>query len=422
MDINNIYTQLTNIDIEQQMKIWDDRGKGYYGEYLLFCELYKSITGNGKILMNLNVPVNNSKTTEIDLILIHETGLYVFEIKHYKGTIYGKDTDASWTQYFRTVKNSTFKNPIKQNTYHIQALKNIFPETPIYSCIVFTNDDCDIRVINSNEKIDICNLRNIIVTLEDRFSKNINKFSIEDIDNIFSILSIFSQMKESISISGKEADFFSWVEPTISKLEEKKTELENAKSSLISQTDKLKKAKSKGIFLNIIIAIICIVISILCCNNVIKKNNLELAEFKQKFLHIDEIGNEYIDALDSYVDITNVSLSPLTDDAISFTSRISILNDTYGIALTEKSKYIVMTKTGKVFEYDVFGEHLRYYRYNNEIKKGYRDFLDLSKVQFYGISKINNIKYIKITGIELFKRDISSTIIKDNLEIELYSK
>ena len=105
MDINTIYTQLTNVDIERQKQIWDDRGKGYYGEYLLFCELYKSIAGSGKILMNLNVPIENNKTTELDLVLIHETGLYVFEVKHYKGTIYGKDTDPIWTQYFRTVRN-----------------------------------------------------------------------------------------------------------------------------------------------------------------------------------------------------------------------------------------------------------------------------------------------------------------------------
>lgn len=40
--------------------------------------------------MNLNIPIEDGKTTEIDLLMIHETGIYVFEIKHYKGTIYEK--------------------------------------------------------------------------------------------------------------------------------------------------------------------------------------------------------------------------------------------------------------------------------------------------------------------------------------------
>ena len=155
MDIKNIYKQLTNVDIEEQKRLWDERGKGYYGEYLVFCELYKKMAGNGKILMNLNIPTEKAGTTEIDLLLIHETGIYVFEIKHYKGTIYGDDKGAIWTQYFRTVKNNTFKNPILQNEYHIKAIKRLFPNIPVRSVIVFTSYECDVRVQNSNDNIDI---------------------------------------------------------------------------------------------------------------------------------------------------------------------------------------------------------------------------------------------------------------------------
>lgn len=422
MDIKTVYKQLTNVDIDKQKQIWDERGKGYYGEYLLFCELYKSITGNGKILMNLNIPVDNSKTTEIDLILVHETGLYVFEIKHYKGAIYGKSTDATWTQYFRTTKNNTFKNPIKQNQYHISALNKLFPDIPIHSCIVFTSFDCDIRVTNTNEEIDICQLRNVNKTLEYRFAKSENKFSMDEIDNIFTKLSVYSQMQKPITIDDTEADFFSWVQPIISALEDKKEEVIKEKNNWVENTKKLKKAKIKGIIFNIAIALVCVAISILVSFNIIQKNNNELEKFKQNFLHIDEIGNEYIDALNSYINVSNISLSPLSDDAVSFTARIAMANDTYGIALTENSKYIVMTTSGKVIEYNMFGEHLNYNRFSNMIGKGIREYGDLAKVQFYGISNIEDISYIKITGIELFKLEMSRPTIKESLEIELYSK
>lgn len=422
MDIKVIYEQLTNVNIEAQKKLWDERGKGYYGEYLLFCELYKSIIGNGKILMNLNVPVDNLKTTEIDLILIHETGIYVFEIKHYKGTIYGKDTDLYWTQYFRTVKNNTFKNPIEQNKYHIGALKKLFPEIPIYSCIVFTNCECDIRVTNFNKEIDICQLRSINRTLENRFAKSKNIFSIDDIDNIFKKLSVYSQMKDTVTINGEEADFLTWVQPIISSLEVSKKEFENEKNKWIENSIRLKKTKRKGLMFNIAMAVLCIVVSVFVCLGVIDDNNKELAEFKQKFLHVDEIDNEYIDALGSYVDISNVLLQPLSEDAVTFTARIAMTNDTYGIVLTENSKYIVMTNSGKIIEYNVFGEHLRYNRIGNMVGKGIRDYGDLSKVQFYGISNVEDISYVKITGVELFKLDVNRTVIKDELEIELYSK
>lgn len=415
MDIKSVYKQLTNVDIEQQKQIWDERGKGYYGEYLLFCELYKSITGNGKILMNLNVPVDESKTTEIDLILIHETGLYVFEIKHYKGTIYGKDTDMFWTQYFRTVKNSKFRNPMEQNKYHIKALNKLLPSVPIQSCIVFTSLDCDVRVDNSNEAVDVCEFHNISRILSNRFSKSVNKLSMGEIDSIFVELSQYSQMKEEIIIDSKEASFLSWVEPIISRLEQER-------QNLIASNKKLKKTAIKGIISNIAIAIACVIVSVNISLGVIQNNNNELKTFKQKFLHIDEIGNEYIDELNSYVEISNVSLLPLTDDAVSFTARISMANDIYGIALTEDSKYIVMTNSGQVFEYNVFGEHLQYYRISNVVEKVYYPSRDLAKAQFYGIANIDDVSYIKITGIELYKIDLSRTIIKEGLEIELYSK
>ena len=80
-----------------------------------------------------------------------------------------------------------------------------------------------------------------------------------------------------------------------------------------------------------------------------------------------------------------------------------------------------MDNNGKVYEYNVFGQHLKYNRYANKIGKGIREYGDLARIQFYGVNE-NDITYIKITNIELFKLDIRQTIIKDNLEIELYCK
>ena len=242
MDIREVYKQLTSVDIEQQKQIWDERGKGYYGEYLLFCKLYRSLTGNGKILMNLNVPVDATKTTEIDLVLVHETGLYVFEIKHYKGTIYGKDTDAYWTQFFRTVKNNSFKNPVMQNEYHISALKRLFPDIPMHSCIVFTSNECDNKVINSNENLDICYLDNCYSTINKRFAKSTKNYSMQEIDDIFNKLSAYSEMQEKAEIDGKEASFLEWINPGISELEKAKKELENEKQNLTGQIENNKKA------------------------------------------------------------------------------------------------------------------------------------------------------------------------------------
>ncbi len=97
-DIVKTYEALTSVDIRGQKLLWDERGKGYYGEYLLFTDLYQNVSGQCKILMNLRIPTAGGKTTEIDLVLIHESGLFVFEVKHFQGTILGKYSDTKWTQ------------------------------------------------------------------------------------------------------------------------------------------------------------------------------------------------------------------------------------------------------------------------------------------------------------------------------------
>lgn len=436
MDIENVYKQLTNVDIEKQKQLWDDRGKGYYGKFLVFYELYKNISGKCKILMNLNIPVEDEKTTEIDLILIHETGLYVLEVKHYKGTIYGKNTDSTWPQYFRTTKNSTFKNPMLQNEYHIKALRNIFKNIPIQSMIVFTNNNCDIKVKNTNPDIKLCQLYNLDRTLETIFNSSKNILSIQEIDDAFDKLSKYSQMQDIVLYDGKKESFISWLQPTIQKLEQEK-------ETLNTQILTNKKEKIRRTIINVVIIAVLILFSIIYTNqlktnyknelkniqqnyddklnNISADYNNQLESLKQNFKHVEEINNEYIKNLNEYFSASDVAINRLSNDAVTFTAKIKRENDVYGMALTEKSKYIVMTTNNKVFEYDVFGKNLSYSRIANVLGKGIRDYGTLAQAQFYGVSK-NEIEYIKLTNIELFKLDVARTIVKDNLELELYSK
>ena len=421
MDIKNTYTQLTNIDITKQQQLWDERGKGYYGEYLVFNELYKNIPGNCKILMNLEVPTENNKTTEIDLLMIHETGIYVFEIKHYKGTIYGKDTDNIWTQHFRTTKNSHFKNPILQNEYHIKAITKLLPDIPVYSIIVFTNNECTIKVENNNRNVTISTLQTIKNSLSKRFSNPNKLYSIEEIDYLFNILTKYSKMSEPVTINEETKNFNQWIEPTINSLKIKKLELEKEKY-LLNQEKKIYKKKTIIMIISFtIISLLCVVFSIIVINEIKNNYNNKLSKFKQNFQHIDEINNEYIKTLNEYVSITDITINNLASNAVTFKATLSMNNDLYGMKLTENSKYIVMTKSNKVYEYNVFGEHLRYNAYYNMIGKGIKTSRTLNEASFFGPNK-DEITYIKITEIELFKLDIQKTIVKDNLELELYKK
>ncbi|PFC06082.1 nuclease-related domain-containing protein, partial [Bacillus cereus] len=61
-------------------------------------------------------------TTQIDHIVIAETGVFVVETKNYEGWIYGNEKAARWTQgIFR--KKSSFQNTFRQNYKHIKAIE-----------------------------------------------------------------------------------------------------------------------------------------------------------------------------------------------------------------------------------------------------------------------------------------------------------
>ena len=57
--------------------VWD---KGALGEYYIYSSL-TPLPGSKRFLFNCYIPKPNGETTEIDVIMIHSSGIYVFESK-----------------------------------------------------------------------------------------------------------------------------------------------------------------------------------------------------------------------------------------------------------------------------------------------------------------------------------------------------
>lgn len=115
--------------------------KGLTGEYLTYRRLNK-IKGYKRFIFNFNVPLDNGKTTEIDIIMICETGIYVIESKNYSGLVLGNKDQDKWTEVLKNGQRYAFYNPIKQNNTHISALKHYLHDNSnyFYSIIVFSNE------------------------------------------------------------------------------------------------------------------------------------------------------------------------------------------------------------------------------------------------------------------------------------------
>lgn len=126
--------------------------KGRYGEYLTYRKLLKP-GGDKKFLFNIYIPKPDNTASEIDVLLIHESGLYVLESKNYSGWIFGMENQRYWTQTIprqkgRPPEKNRFYNPVLQNRGHIKALKSYLEDEslPVRSIIVFS-ERCELKKV-----------------------------------------------------------------------------------------------------------------------------------------------------------------------------------------------------------------------------------------------------------------------------------
>ncbi len=173
--------------------------KGRYGEYLTWKSLKSYEHDGGKFLFNCYLPAENGKTSEIDVILIHSSGIFVMESKNYSGWIFGKETDSCWTQTLPSGRGKSrkerFYNPVKQNATHIKWLKNIVnSQIPIYSIIVFSKR-CTLKNITvANPQVTVIRRPQIHKVVKHIGSQSLHTLTKEEIANIYEILYPYTQV------------------------------------------------------------------------------------------------------------------------------------------------------------------------------------------------------------------------------------
>lgn len=96
-------------------------------------------TPNFHLLNNVTIPFQDG-TTQIDQILVSTKGVFVIEVKHFSGWLFGNEKSGKWTQSYYRVKNN-FQNPIHQNYRHVKAIQHLLdflPKEQIHSIVVFS--------------------------------------------------------------------------------------------------------------------------------------------------------------------------------------------------------------------------------------------------------------------------------------------
>lgn len=105
-----------------------ERDPGIKGEYTMFSILDETVELK-KFIVNCCCETDKGVGyTEIDLVMFHPTGIYVFESKNRKGRIEGSTDDREWIQKlgYKDIEGKTFYNPCMQNWTHISALKSFY--------------------------------------------------------------------------------------------------------------------------------------------------------------------------------------------------------------------------------------------------------------------------------------------------------
>lgn len=133
-------------------------------------------------------------TTQIDHIVISPFGLFVIETKNYKGWIFGHENSEEWKQSLLGEKKiwgwsseqHKFRNPIRQNYAHTQAVQTLLTDIGHYKIIpivVFSNR-ADLNITTPNHIV--INRNNLNSTIRSFQTPCINH---EDIHKIIAKIS-----------------------------------------------------------------------------------------------------------------------------------------------------------------------------------------------------------------------------------------
>lgn len=156
---------------------------GQFGEFSTeYALINNNLDGELVVLKNIYVPYRD-KTSEIDLLMIHEKGIFVFESKNYSGWIFGNISQLKWTQSLQNGEKYHFYNPIRQNQTHIKALSEYLnmPISSFTSYIVFS-ERCSLKSVpEDTDQVIIVRRPDMLKKLRAHLRASVNLYSPEEV-------------------------------------------------------------------------------------------------------------------------------------------------------------------------------------------------------------------------------------------------
>ena len=186
--------------------------KGRELETSVFLSLASSddIPGDHRELWDLYIPKPDGGYAQIDVLMIHETGIYVIECKNYTGWIFGSENNLYWYQTLYSGKSGvhkeSFYNPILQNKSHINAVSDYlnFQKEYINSCIVFGREAVLKAVPEDDQYCFIEKYQRFEGKLMNRICSSPRRLSVNEITRIYSVLLPCTNVPEEVKKKHKQ--------------------------------------------------------------------------------------------------------------------------------------------------------------------------------------------------------------------------
>ncbi len=109
----------------RKVVITDKERAGIRGEVRAAKIINKVLYADDHLLQNIEIEVDN-RPAELDSVVVNRYGVFIFEVKNYKGTLEGNEEDYEWQKYSTSEAGNTYiktvKNPIKQVKREIYLL------------------------------------------------------------------------------------------------------------------------------------------------------------------------------------------------------------------------------------------------------------------------------------------------------------
>lgn len=130
---------------------------GGFGEWM--AKTYSKTIPGALVLHDVLIDGADGYTSQIDLVLVGNRGVYVVEVKSFSNAkIYGDTKNPKW-HYYSHGKKYEIYSPLRQNQKHVEYLEAFlkeFGDVPVFSIVTMICDDFKISGENPTDTI-ICN-------------------------------------------------------------------------------------------------------------------------------------------------------------------------------------------------------------------------------------------------------------------------